>query len=126
MLVRGWTPSANARRSNWRLASSRRELHVDAVITSRAARAEQTGRIVAEALGTSVDETTCDLCEMHPGRAEGLTPEEMRETFGPTYAEVPGAEHWPDWLPGAATRLAERGRRHQGETILAFTHYGVI
>ena len=48
------------------------------MLASRASRTIETADAVASALGTELSESTCDLCEMHPGEAEGLTEEEMR------------------------------------------------
>jgi broad specificity phosphatase PhoE len=96
------------------------------VLASNAPRAIGTAEIVAEALGTEVAERTCDLCEVHPGAAEGLTPEEMAERYGPSYRSVPGAEWWPDWLPRACAGLERIARAHRGRQIVAVTHSGVI
>ena len=52
------------------------------VLASRSARAITTAEIVADALGVAVAERTCDLCEVHPGAAEGLTPAEMERLSG--------------------------------------------
>jgi broad specificity phosphatase PhoE len=109
-----------------RFASSMTAGVVGAVLTSRAARAIQTGELVARALGTPTMESTCDLCEMHPGEAEGLTYAEMAERFGRTYADVPGAEYFPDWLPRATNVLRELTERKRGRTVLAVTHNAVI
>jgi broad specificity phosphatase PhoE len=98
---------------------------IDAIITSKAARAIQTGRVIADALGLELSQT-CDLCEMHPGAAEGLTTEEMNERFGPNYRSVPGAEYWPDWLPGAVGRLQDLAGRYRGRTVLAVTHNAMV
>lgn len=109
-----------------RLARRLSTTPVDLVLASRAARAFQTAAAVAEALGTDVPAQTCDLCEMHPGEAEGMTYEEMAEKFGPNYRSVPGAEYFPDWLPGAVRRLRALADRSVGKTLIAITHSGVI
>lgn len=96
------------------------------VLSSRAARASQTAEIVADALGLPVRERTCDLCEMHPGDAEGLTQSEMEARFGPSYASVPGAEHFPDWLPSAVSALRGVGERYHGHWIVAVTRFAVV
>ena len=59
---------------------------------------------------------------MHPGLAEGLTYPEMVAQFGPTYADVPGAEYFPQWLPRAVTALRRIADRERGRTIVAVTH----
>lgn len=99
---------------------------VDAVLSSRAARTIETATAIAETFGIPIASSTCDLCEMHPGQAEGLTTDEMRGRFGPTYAEVPGGEYFSDWLPGATARLHRIARDHHGQTIVLVTHNGVM
>jgi broad specificity phosphatase PhoE len=96
------------------------------VLASNSPRAIGTAEILAEALGTTVAERTCDLCELHPGAAEGLTPEEMAERYGPSYRDVPGAEWWPDWLPRARAGLERIALAYRGRPIVAVTHSGVI
>ena len=109
-----------------RFAATMSPGEVDAVLASRAARAVQTARVAADALRSPPVESTCALCEMHPGAAEGLTYKDMKERYGPTYAEVPGAEYFPDWLPRATAALLDIAARHRGKTVLAFTHNAVV
>ena len=96
------------------------------VLASMARRAFETAEVVAEALGVPVAARSCDLCEMHPGAAEGLTPEEMEQRYGPSYAHVPDADHFSEWLPSACAALAEIAAVHAGRQIVALTHTGVI
>lgn len=81
---------------------------------------------MAEALGIVPAAPTCDLCEMHPGEAEGLTVAEMQQRWGRNYAAVPGAQYFPDWLPGAQRRLRVLAEQHRGRTVLAVTHNAVV
>lgn len=100
---------------------------IDVVLSSRAARAVQTAESIAAVLGLPVTDRTCDLCEQHPGQAEGLTIEEARERFGHSnYSHVPDAESFPDWLPREVVVLHRLGERYSGQTVLAATHYGVV
>ncbi len=96
------------------------------VLASNSRRAIDTAEILAETLGAPLAERTCDLCEVHPGAAEGLTQEEMERRYGPTYQSVPGADHFPDWLPRACAALERIATTYQGRQILAATHSGVI
>lgn len=96
------------------------------VLASRARRTIDTAQIVASALRTSVLEQTCDLCEMHPGAAEGLTYEEMKERYGPSFASVPGAEHFPDWVPRAGSAIERLVAKYASQPIIAITHNGVV
>jgi broad specificity phosphatase PhoE len=99
---------------------------IDAVLASRSPRAIQTAAAVAEAAGLIVAEETCDLCEMHPGEAEGLTYAEMAERFGPNYGYVPGAEYFPDWLPNGVANLQGLAERYRGKTVVCATHNAVV
>jgi probable phosphoglycerate mutase len=96
------------------------------VLASNARRSIDTAAILAAALGVPVAERTCDLCEMHPGAAEGLTQAEMERRYGPSYGHVPGAEPFLDWLPRARAGLARVAATYRGRPILAVTHSGLI
>ena len=49
-------------------------------VCQRAARALETGAIVAAGIGDgSAPVGDCDLCELHPGEADGLTWDEFRD-----------------------------------------------
>jgi broad specificity phosphatase PhoE len=109
-----------------RLARTFERDSVAGVLSSRARRAIQTAEAIAAALGSTLSEPTCDLCEVHPGEAEGLTQEEMRQRFGPSYAYVPGAEHYPDWLPRATQALNRIASAYAGRTVICSTHAGVL
>lgn len=109
-----------------RLANTIEPGTVADVLASRARRAIQTAEAVASALGIDMSQPTCDLCEMHPGKAEGLTDQEMRERFGPSYAYVPGAEHYPDWLRGAGEALNRIASAYAGRMVICSTHAGVV
>lgn len=100
---------------------------VDVVLSSRAARAVQTAEAIAAASGLRVSEQTCDLCEGHPGAAEGLTDDEALARFGSVvYTRIPGAEPWPDWLPLQIVVLHRLMERYVGQTVVAVTHNGVV
>jgi broad specificity phosphatase PhoE len=96
------------------------------VLASRSARAIETAEVVAAALGRPVSERTCDLCEVHPGAVEGLTPDEMERRYGPSYQFVPGGDRWPDWLPRALASLERIAAVYRGRSIVALTHSGVV
>ncbi len=96
------------------------------VLASKSRRSIDTAKILADRLGVSVADCTCDLCEMHPGAAEGLTPAEMERQFGPSYQSVPGAEYFPDWIPVAGAALERLVTAYSGRQVIAVTHSGVI
>jgi broad specificity phosphatase PhoE len=93
---------------------------------SRAARAIETAEIVAAGMGVPLADPTCDLCEMHPGAAEGMTYEEMAVAFGPSYRDVPGAEYFPDWVATAGEALKRLAERFAGQRVVLVTHSAVI
>ena len=99
---------------------------VDVVMSSRRPPSIETATIIAAALGLEPEPPTCDLCEMHPGDAEGLTHEEMFERFGPNYAFVPNAETAADVeqrVIGALPRIADR---FKGRGVVAVTELVVV
>jgi probable phosphoglycerate mutase len=109
-----------------RIAKTIEPGEIAAVMSSRARRAIETAEAVAAAIGISVSEPDCDLCEMHPGEAEGLTQQEMEQRFGPSFEFVPGAECFPDWLPRADAALNRIASTFAGRTVVCLTHAGVI
>ena len=96
------------------------------VLASNSRRSIDTAEILADTLGVPVAERTCDLCEVHPGAAEGLTPEEMERQYGPSYQSVPGAEDFPTLITRVGAALERIAAAYQGRQILAATHSGVI
>jgi probable phosphoglycerate mutase len=99
---------------------------VAAVLSSMARRTIETAEPIASALDVALLPPTCDLCEMHPGEAEGLTDAEMRAKFGFTMREVPGGEHYPDWLSRATDVLHRIAATWAGRTVICVTHSGVL
>jgi len=99
---------------------------VATVMSSRAPRSVETARVIASTLGISASGPTCDLCQMHPGAAEGLTQDEMAERFGPNYAFVPGAESWSDFVPRATEALERIARAHRGRTVIGVTEGATV
>jgi probable phosphoglycerate mutase len=96
------------------------------VLASNARRSIDTAEILAATLDVEVAERTCDLCEEHPGAAEGLTQEEMQRQFGPSYQSVPGAEDFPTVIARVGAALERIAATYAGRPILAVTHHGVI
>ncbi len=77
--------------------------------------------------------TQCDLCELHPGEADGLSWEAFITRFGavdwdrdPGRPIAPGGESWTGFVrrvDGALDGLVER---HPGQRLVVATHAGVI
>jgi 2,3-bisphosphoglycerate-dependent phosphoglycerate mutase len=75
----------------------------------------------------------CDLCELHPGEADGMEWSEMVETFevpdwdrDPTVPMAPGGESWSEFVERASSAVRGLVRRHPGELVVAAVHAGVI
>ena len=95
----------------------------------------ETAETIAPAVGGGELELhrDCDLCELHPGQADGLMQTELDERFGrPDWSRDPAAPFAPDGeslvsfferATGALRRLAEA---HPRETVAVVTHGGVV
>lgn len=106
-----------------------------ALYTSILPRAVETAGIVGRAVGPAglSAEQTCELCEQHPGEADGLSWGEYEARYGPYSARrtperplSPGGESWLDLLQRAVASLTALARRHAGELVVVVTHGGVI
>lgn len=96
------------------------------VLSSRRRRSVETAEVISSVLRIPRGEPTCDLCEMHPGAAEGLTPDEMAERFGPNYAFVPDAESWSEFVSRGSEALARLARTHYGQSVIGVTESAVV
>jgi probable phosphoglycerate mutase len=94
---------------------------VDAVMSSQRPSSIETAAIIAEATGIDAEEPTCDLCDVHPGDAEGLTHDEMFDRFGPNYDFVPNAETLVDAEARVGSAMRRLGERFFGRTVVAVT-----
>jgi broad specificity phosphatase PhoE len=82
--------------------------------------------VIATALGVELEEPTCDLCDAHPGDAEGLTQEEMFDRYGPNYDFVPNAEANVDAHARLVSSLHRIAEQHGGQTPVVVTEsYGI-
>ncbi len=77
--------------------------------------------------------TECDLCELHPGEADGLSWEEFTAAFGgpdwdsdPSQPIAPGGESWTGFVRRVAAMLDVLAARHPGELVVVATHAGVV
>ena len=104
------------------------------LLTSVLPRAIETAEIIGPALGGLTAERDCDLCEIHPGEADGITWEEFQERYRPPgpgarnpYAAVaPGAESWAVFYARVGAALRRAAEKHAGETVVIVCHGGVI
>jgi broad specificity phosphatase PhoE len=77
--------------------------------------------------------TECDLCELHPGEADGMGWEEFTAAFGtpdwdtdPSQPIAPGGESWTGFVRRVDGALDVLASRHPGELVVAATHAGVV
>ncbi len=77
--------------------------------------------------------TRCDLCELHPGEADGLTWSEFAERFGeldwdldPGRPIAPGGESWTGFVRRVSVALDELVDAHRGGLVVVACHAGVI
>jgi len=106
---------------------------VAALYSSTLPRAMETLAIVAPALPALPPQADCDVCELHPGAADGLTWDAMIEAFGgvdwdedPEQVFSPGGESWSGMSRRVKAALTRLGARHEGQRIVVATHGGVI
>ncbi|HEX8803900.1 MAG TPA: histidine phosphatase family protein, partial [Acidimicrobiales bacterium] len=107
----------------------------DAVVTSLLPRAVETAEIVAEGLvdDPSAIPRDCDLCERHPGDADGWSWEELAARHGgvdpvrhPDRPPAPGGESGRAMRQRVVATVAQLSHRYPGRTVLVVTHAGVI
>ncbi len=125
---------AQARALRDRLVRSREFDDAVAIYTSVLPRAKQTAAIISPGLpGHLVAHEDCELCELHPGEADGLTWQEVVARFGgpdwdhaPREPLAPGGESWLGFYERCERVIAEIVARHPGQRVILVVHGGVI
>ena len=114
------------------------ELHgPDALYASTLPRAVETAEAIAPAFGHPTVKQDEDLCELHPGEADGITWEEFRERYtwagdaSATAATIyrpmaPGAESWARFSERVGAALHRLADDHPGQTVVVACHGGVV
>jgi broad specificity phosphatase PhoE len=107
------------------------EISADVILTSHLQRAVETAEMIAPAIGGHDLVQDCDLCELHPGGAEGLTFDEAQrrwpgDAWGPGMGVAPDGETWDAFETRVVTALGRYAEAHAGQTIVAVVHGGVI
>lgn len=106
-----------------------------ALYSSVLPRAVETAAIMAPGVGDGSLEPVqqCDLCELHPGDADGLSWAELSQRYGepdwdvdPATPLAPHAESWVQFVERAARALVDVARRHPGEQVVVACHGGVV
>ena len=97
------------------------------------ARAVQTARILAPALGDLEVEQDCDFCEGHPSpESDGMAWEEFDQRWpapaewSPDVAREPGGESYAQMRARVSARFDKVTERHRGETVVVVCHGGVV
>jgi probable phosphoglycerate mutase len=117
-----------------RLMRSREFDDATALYTSVLPRAIETAFIIGPGLPDGLRPVAdCELCELHPGEADGLTWDEMVSKFGgpdwdrdPGAPFAPGGESWLDFYDRCERAITNLVVRHPGERIVLVVHGGVI
>lgn len=122
-----------------RLAATGELAGIDALYASVLRRAVRTAEILAPALASAAGgralevRAECDLCELHPGEADGLRWEEFAARYpepdwdaDPSLVIAPGGESWTSFVDRAAAALEALAARHCGGTVVVACHAGVI
>ncbi len=117
-----------------RLERTRELDDVVALYTSILPRAIETAALLARGLAPGLVVTKdCDLCELHPGDADGMTWEELVTRYGgpdwdhdPAQPIAPGGESWLDFYERCVATFARLAATHPGERVLLVVHGGVI
>lgn len=96
-------------------------------------RAVETATILAPSVGGLEPRRECDLCELHPGEADGMRWEDFQSNWGigpwgpdPYARAAPGSETWAEFTARAGAALHAVAREHDGETVVIACHGGVI
>jgi probable phosphoglycerate mutase len=117
-----------------RLVKSQEFADAVALYTSVLPRSIETASIISPGLPSSLVATEdCNLCELHPGQADGMTWDEMVARFGgpdwdldPDAPFAPGGESWTGFYERCRAALTEIAERHAGQLVILVVHGGVI
>lgn len=117
-----------------RLVRSREFDDAVALYTSILPRARETAAIIGPGLPSRlIAVADCELCELHPGEADGMTWDEMVERFGgpdwdrdPRAPLAPGGESWLGFYERCERIINEIVERHDGQRVILVVHGGVV
>jgi probable phosphoglycerate mutase len=106
----------------------RERISIDTVLSSTLPRAEQTAEVIAEPFGIEA-ERHADLCEFIPGEMDGKRWEEWDRfdvVAEPDRPMSPGGECLNDFRARVTSLLEGLGRAHDGRTVVAACHGGIV
>ncbi len=116
-----------------RLARTGELADTSVVLTSVLPRAIETADIIASAFGGLAADQHCDLCEIHPGDADGLSWDEFEVRYqstagarSPFQRRAPGGESWAEFFVRVGTALRRVADENAGRTVVVICHGGVI
>jgi broad specificity phosphatase PhoE len=105
----------------------------DVLLTSVLRRAIETAQIIAPGLGLEIGGNECDLCEVHPGEADGLTWAEYDLHHGsfdmeaePDRVFAPAGESWNSFHERVHRTLNRFIEEFADQTVVTVCHAGVI
>lgn len=108
-------------------------IHADVLLASRLPRAIETAEVIAPALDLRTVRQECDLCEVHPGEADGLTWADYAERFGtfdmeaePERVFAPGGDSWMSFHQRVRRLIDRVAREFVDQSVVAVCHGGVI
>ncbi|MFN7148231.1 MAG: histidine phosphatase family protein, partial [Microthrixaceae bacterium] len=108
-------------------------LRADVLLASELPRAIETANIIAPALGFEEVALDCDLCEVHTGTADGMEWTEYSRRFGhldmaaePDRVFAEGGDSWNTFHERVRSMLERLAIEHEGRTVVAVCHAGVI
>ena len=109
------------------------DFRADVLLASVLPRAIETASIIAPGLGLEIGGNECDLCEVHTGEADGLTWTEYADRYGsfsmedePDRVFAPSGDSWNSFHERVERILHRIAREHEGRTVVAVCHAGVI
>ncbi len=133
---RGLTETGRAQASTLatRLVQSGELRDATALYTSVLPRAIETASIIAPGLASGLRATEdCNLCELHPGEADGLTWSAMADRLGapdwdadPSALFAPGGESLTGFFERCVSTFERIAKSHEGERVVLVVHGGVI
>ena len=102
-------------------------------MSSPVLRACQTAAVLAETLALEPVLQDRDLCEVHPGLADGMTWDAYRATYGafdlpesPMRPFAPEGESWAQFVERVRATLERLATRFSDRTVVAVTHAGFV
>ena len=133
---RGLTEAGRAQASALadRLVRSGEFRNVTALYTSVLPRSTETASLLARGLPSGLSaRADCDLCELHPGDADGLTWSAMVERFGtpdwdldPRQPFAPGGESLAGFFERCVASFERIARAHVDQRVVLVVHGGVV